>query len=104
MRYETGSLTYVFDELQVVPDHECYVWGEAEITFETESADPDVGYRGGISYAVENIILYADEKGKAGLQIDVKSDIYKMINAALYKNPHQYRIVEMVEESLEDIF
>lgn len=100
MKYRTGYLTYDFEELQVVPDHDSCVWGEAEIAFETEPGDPDTGYRGGICYDVESIILHADEKGKAGLRLDNNSEIYRLIEKALHKDPHQYRIVDMVERSL----
>ena len=97
MRYQSGHITYEMDEFQIVPDHECYVWGEAEIIYETEPPDYDVGYRGGISYYVESILLYADTKGKPGLHVDPKSELFRMIEQTLMSPLHSFRIVEQIE-------
>ena len=100
MKWATGNIKWVFEELQIVPDHECLVWGEAEISYETEPADPDVGYRGGVNFSVDSIMLYADVNGKPGLELPHNHPLFSMIDAALHSPRYEYKIIEEIEESL----
>lgn len=97
MRYETGNFIYEMEEFQILPDHSVYVWGAAEIVYTTEPPDYEVGYRGGISYYVDNIVIYADKKGKTNLEPDPKSELYRMTEQALMSPLHSFRITEQIE-------
>lgn len=94
-----NTITYEFEELQLVPNYECYVWGEADIVYEIEPADAYTGYRGGFSYAVVGITLYADKKDQPGLDLDANSELFTLVDAALHKDPHEMLIVNEIEKT-----
>lgn len=98
-RFSSGNLVYEFEELQIVPDHGCWVNGEADISYDWEPDDMDTGYKGGFELTVESIKLYGTTKEAEGLVLPESSPLFKMIEAALLSDKYSHYIVGEIEES-----
>lgn len=98
-RYHSGHMTYEFEELQIVPDHECYVFGEADISYDWEPDDMDTGYRGGFELTIESIRLYGTTKDDRMLELPHNHPLYIMIEEALRSDKYVHRIIGEIEES-----
>ena len=99
-RYSSGRIVYEFEELQIVPDHGCWVNGEAEVTYEWEPDDYDTGYKGGFELEIGNIKLYGTTKEAKGLDLPKSSPLYQLIEIALLSDKYAHHIVFEIEGSL----
>ena len=96
---DNGQITYKFEELRVIPDHEIFVWGEALIDWSYDRDDPDVGYSGGYDYSVESIVIYYKNKESKGINLGGKYDpLYKWIENALRRSCENSIIEEIQED------
>jgi hypothetical protein len=94
---EHGHFTYTFEELQPYPDMMVLAYGEATIVWEWQDGDPDVGYRGGPSYYVDDISL--DHSKDPGVTpLDGKTELYALIEKALMSRAYESHIVSEIED------
>lgn len=91
-------ITYEFDELEILPGFALFAHGWAEISYEIEPDDPDVGYRGGACFTVEEIFIAANEPDHADYKLDHDSFLYLEIEKILHSSKHDWRITEECEE------
>jgi len=57
----TYQIEFELDEFKPWPTLSVYVYGMATLSYEYEPDDPDVGYRGGITYpTLESLTIYGD--------------------------------------------
>lgn len=81
------------DEFQPWPGICVYVYGWAEISYEYEPGDPDVGYRGGVTYpTVESITIEAHLAKDQAQTIDKNHPLFAPIA----------KIIETTDYAFED--
>ena len=79
------TFTYYFDELSIMPRYAVYAAGEADISYDIASPEPDVGifehYATDIS--VDAIVVYGHGHNDSRLNIDADHWLYSHIEQAL---------------------
>lgn len=98
-RYTTGSHTYEFDELQIIPDHACFVAGEAQVIYDWEPDDHDTGFKGGFEINIESIKLYGTTKNDPDLILPESHPLFVMIEKALRSDKHEHLIIDEIQNS-----
>jgi len=92
---------YTFDELTPYPEYDILVGGYAEINWEKYPAEPDVGImRGGISFDVEAIYIYANKKGQPAMSLSRDTELYTRIENELLE-AHDTAIEDAIVYSIE---
>ena len=85
MRY---TMEYTIDELALLPGCAAYVYGAADVEYTVAPAEPDVGIMR--LYIDElwiiGIALDGIELSDSGRQLDSTEPLYKLIEAALYRD------------------
>jgi len=81
---DRGQITYEFEELRVIPDHEIYASGEALIDWEYDPDETDVGYLSGYAYTIEAIVVNYKNNERKGINLGGQYDpLYQWIEKAL---------------------
>ena len=96
-----AHITYTFEELEVFAGVYLLASGSAEIIYTMEPADPDVGYRGGADYQVEEVYLASIDPTKEDMKVEPDTDLYKQIVKQLYSDKHASWINDECEENEE---
>ena len=100
-RSKSGYITYEFEELAPFPGYECIVWGEAQIYYEWDSDDYEVGYRGGFGISVESIKIYSSDKDNPSLDlITVDHLLHDRILNVLLSTKYEQSIIYKIEDTL----
>lgn len=93
-----GHITYTFEELLPYENMSVLAYGQATIVWEWQDGDPDVGYRGGFSYYVDDISL-DHPKDPSITHLDSELELYKRIESALLSPRYESNIISRIEES-----
>lgn len=93
----SGTIMYEFEELQPRKGLSLFAYGEAEITYEWDAGDRDVGILGGYGYSVEDIYLAAD-KGNEKIKLEESDPLCKQIREKLMSYGYQGSIIGRIEE------
>ena len=79
------TFTYYFDELSILPRYAVYAAGEADISYDIASPEPDVGifehYATDIS--IDAIVVYGHGRNDSKLNLDQSHWLYPHIMQAL---------------------
>lgn len=100
-RKNSGSITYEFEELQLIKNHAITASGEALIDYEWQQDDTDVGYRGGYGFSIEAIVIYSTTSSHGAVNLNNSDPLYKIIEKALIQN--DWGIVEAIKEDQDYI-
>ena len=96
-----NGITYKFEELEAIPGFCILVSGKAEISYTMEPADPDVGYRGGVDFEVNDIYIESLLKEVPDMKVEPDTWLYEAITNQLYRGKHADYIMEECEENEE---
>ena len=87
---------YEFEELRIIPGVDVLAFGKATLEYEVEPDDAYTGYRGGVAWSVESIILYGSSTKSGDFYVPKDHFLYETICQALRE--HEYRINEKLED------
>ena len=96
-----AHITYTFEELEVFAGVYLLASGSAEIIYTMEPADPDVGYRGGVDFEVNDIYIESLLKEVPDMKVEPDTWLYEAITNQLYRGKHADYIMEECEENEE---
>jgi hypothetical protein len=78
------TIEFDLDEFRPWPALSVYVYGTATLSYEYEPDDPDVGYRGGVTYpTLERLVISSDLAKDAPIEITAEHPLYAPIAAIL---------------------
>ena len=78
------TIEFCLDEFRPWPALSVYVYGTATLSYEYEPSDPDVGYRGGVTYpTLQKLVIQSDLAKGEDIEVTEAHPLYAPIAAIL---------------------
>ena len=85
----TYLIDYELDEFAVYPGMAVYLYGQAQISYKWEPADPSTGYRGGpVDIELQHLTIYGDSVRSLPQAIEQTHPLFAAVEAAIQTNDY----------------